>query len=676
MSQHFLCGWEEQQDVDVWDTATGIVSHSNTYVRSGSRAGIIYPGNGQSGYWRKQFYSISGAVWYAGVGLYISLSHAEASAQNFLVFEDNSGNWVIGLKLTSARKLQLFASSGGSQIGSDSAAMATGQWHFIELKGDDYTGTCEAKLNGTSIASGSGGNYNLDRITLGFSSNLTGDVAYYVDDFVLNTNAGSVNNSWVGAANAHIVRLGVDGDGTYQEGARGGADSGSNWGQVDELPWNDATDYYNLDANNDRFDCTLEAADGTGKVPTGSSINSCQVWCRVRGATGSSSCSFKHRIISNTNVQTESSAIVYNEAGTPPPWCTSGDPTITPTSSHPGRLGFISETDPNTSAAWTISGLNSAQIGISAPDASPDIYVSTLWLLVNYTSSVTHYSLTVDAGSYSVSGQTATLARGLKMTANIAEYVIAGQAATLSFGYTMAAAAASYALSVADTAWKRTYAVAADAASYAISGLAATLARGLKLTADAGSYTFTGQAATFSRGFSMVADAASYAVSVAAATSRRTYAVAGEAASYALSASAATLARGLKLAADAGSYTTTGMAATLAYGRAVVAAAGSFLVSGQDAVVALGRKLAALLGEYVVAVEDATLTVTAPNTLQAGEASYAISFSEATLTYSGEAETRRPFWVPSGRPTIKALAANVFRGRPGRAPALGRGGRR
>jgi len=551
-------------------------------------------------------------------------------------------------------------------IGSD-VALTLDTWLRCELLYTYSTRAVTLYINGTATSASGNAHSSYDnasQVLFGWSASATGDV-YYDDVVILDSSAALPSANTNGGLK--VSRLWVDGDGTLDTGeaagTRGGTDSGAVWSQLEENPPNDATDYAILDASGEACPTTLYSASTV--IASGEDIKAVCVSSRGRrGSTGTRYFRRKIRGSSGTwaDIDGADKPISSNT------YYTNGSSGL--------QLQAISATNPDGGAAWTRTALDSAEISTRCMGAYP-IWITAQWAdVVHYTPSATHYTLTCDAASYAISVLAATLARSRVFAADAASYTIAGQAATLSLGFSMVADAASYAVSVADTAWKRTYAVAADAGAYATSVAAATLARGLKLTADAASYAVSVQAATFQRGFSMAADAASYVATVAAATSRRTYAVAGEAASYVLSVGAATLARGIKFAADAGAYTVSVPAATLAYGRKLTAATGSFLVAGQDAIVTVGRKLLALVGAYTVTVEDATLTHTQPGILQADPASYAITFPDAELVYSGEAVARRPFWVPSGRPSIRALASNVFRGRPGRAPALGRGGRR
>lgn len=90
------------------------------------------------------------------------------------------------------------------------------------------------------------------------------------------------------------------------------------------------------------------------------------------------------------------------------------------------------------------------------------------------------YTLTADAGSYSLAGQDATLLKSKVVTADAGSYALAGQDATLTH-----------------TPFGSTYTLTCDAGAYSISGQDAALIRGRVVIADAGDYSLTGQDAAF-----------------------------------------------------------------------------------------------------------------------------------------------------------------------------------
>jgi uncharacterized membrane protein len=157
------------------------------------------------------------------------------------------------------------------------------------------------------------------------------------------------------------------------------------------------------------------------------------------------------------------------------------------------------------------------------------------------------------ATSYATDDISATSRSGSTPTIGAWELVASG-------AYTLAVDAGSYAVSGVSATLKAARRVSATAGSYAIAGQTAGLKRGLKVLATAGSYAITGLDATLSKAGQRVLDA-----------------IAGV---YGLTGSAANLIVTRRMSASAGVYATTGQATTLSRTRRLVAAAGSYLLNG------------------------------------------------------------------------------------------------
>lgn len=110
------------------------------------------------------------------------------------------------------------------------------------------------------------------------------------------------------------------------------------------------------------------------------------------------------------------------------------------------------------------------------------------------------YTLTADAGSFTLSGQDATLSKSRILTADAGAFTLTGQDATLARNRFLTADAGSFTLTGQDAtltyAAAGSYTLVADAGSFTLSGQDATLLKTRILTADAGSFTLSGQSAT------------------------------------------------------------------------------------------------------------------------------------------------------------------------------------
>lgn len=92
-----------------------------------------------------------------------------------------------------------------------------------------------------------------------------------------------------------------------------------------------------------------------------------------------------------------------------------------------------------------------------------------------------NYTLTADVGTYTITGQSATLLRNKVFSADVGSYALTGQNATIT--YTPGAA---------------NYNIVANVGTYTVSGQSASLKRNKRLSADVGTYSLTGQNATIS----------------------------------------------------------------------------------------------------------------------------------------------------------------------------------
>lgn len=110
-------------------------------------------------------------------------------------------------------------------------------------------------------------------------------------------------------------------------------------------------------------------------------------------------------------------------------------------------------------------------------------------LVVTYTAAQ-HYTLTAEAGSYTMAGQDASLRSALKIAAGAGSYSLTGQDASLRFGRKIAAGAGSYSLTGQDAVLRAIRRIAAEGGSYALTGYDANLLIGhhYVLTAEQGYY--------------------------------------------------------------------------------------------------------------------------------------------------------------------------------------------
>jgi hypothetical protein len=111
------------------------------------------------------------------------------------------------------------------------------------------------------------------------------------------------------------------------------------------------------------------------------------------------------------------------------------------------------------------------------------------------------YTLTCDAGSYTITGQDATLLKTRIVVADAGAYTISGQDASVLVTHLLTADAGSYTISGQTASVLVGHVVTADPGAYSVAGQDAALtytpAGGYTLTCDAGSYVISGQDAAF-----------------------------------------------------------------------------------------------------------------------------------------------------------------------------------
>lgn len=242
--------------------------------------------------------------------------------------------------------------------------------------------------------------------------------------------------------------------------------------------------------------------------------------------------------------------------------------------------------------AWRLQtqAASAAAAGTFTAVAGADSYITLGVAILNGTPS--GFTLTASNGSYSITGEAATLSNGLPLADGV--YSLAGQAATLSQGtgnFSLLATAGSYAL----FGFPSNSNLQLDAAngSYAIVG--ENTNNGITLAAAFGSYAMTGEAVTLTQ-----SGGGSFNLSAAFGT----YSITGEATNNAI-----------KFPAAFGSYAITGEAVTLtqAGGPTLIAASGAYALTGQAVTLSeSGFSLVATFGSYGLAGENITTSGSKP----------------------------------------------------------------
>lgn len=207
-----------------------------------------------------------------------------------------------------------------------------------------------------------------------------------------------------------------------------------------------------------------------------------------------------------------------------------------------------------------------------------------------------NYVLNAEAGSFSLTGQAATLQTGRNLNAESGAFTVTGQAATLARQRQLDAQPTSFSYTGQPATLTRTFAINAASGTFSITGQNATLLENENVAAEFGAFIITGQQAQFYRGLSLNAQAGSFTVTGQAAeliVSTPNRILSADPGTYTLTGVAATLARARNFNAEGTSFTLTGAPATLGVQRNVNASVGSFNVLGQPATLSVSRVLKA-----------------------------------------------------------------------------------
>lgn len=342
----------------------------------------------------------------------------------------------------------IFEVNGAVGAGSDVVRL-----HIYDTDGNliETVGAATRDIAGTIHSFSVGGNMNTEAQT-------TGD--WYFDDVTCCDSAGSSPNSVATLVGVRLERLTANGDGDADVSvSRGGADSGTDVGQVDEETPNDATDYIALTANPSEL--FVDASDPTD-LQSGDTIRFVAVGARMSAATTTASSWFP-------SIKTQAAGTEVN--GTSTAWA------VTTWHTHDDTLGtrqykLVQYTDPQGGGAWTQTLVNSVQLGAKTVDGNPDSWCTALWGYVGF--------ITVAAGTEALPGTGQLDATGIAPTVQTPRNVLPGAGA----------------LSVTGFAASLNFSIATATGLLTADGFAPTVNVGTNVTAGTGALMVDGAAPT------------------------------------------------------------------------------------------------------------------------------------------------------------------------------------
>jgi hypothetical protein len=171
--------------------------------------------------------------------------------------------------------------------------------------------------------------------------------------------------------------------------------------------------------------------------------------------------------------------------------------------------------------------------------------------------SITAYTLTADAGSFSLTGAAANLYLGHVLAADPGAFALTGADASLFKGFTLAADGGTFALTGADATLNAARRLPADSGSFSVVGTDASLLRGYALSAGGTAFAFAGSDALLQSSRRLVADAGAFAVAAADAALNAALRLDAGGATFAFAGADAALSLGYRLSCESGSFTLT-----------------------------------------------------------------------------------------------------------------------
>jgi len=241
-------------------------------------------------------------------------------------------------------RARLGTSTGGALLGTSGTVLPQDSWHVIEWREQILTattGAAEVWLDGNRVVNFSGdtsstATLNVQTLLLGIVNNVSSQVANeYVafDDIAVNDTAGTLNNGRAG--DGRIVLLTPSAAGSSTQFTRGGTDTGANFSQVNELP------------------------PSMGQYVGSSTVGQRDLYAMTDVGVAVSSINVVEAIALAQNSDAGGGSI----APTLKSGATINEATAIGLSTSAGYVTSRWETDPATSAAWTIAAVNALEAG-------------------------------------------------------------------------------------------------------------------------------------------------------------------------------------------------------------------------------------------------------------------------------------------------------------------------
>jgi len=340
-----------------WDTTTGSPAIDTTIKRSGTASLLI---NAASESLAHRFRADAATKYFIRFYLYIT----SLPAFTVTICDSGDGFYMpIDMRLTSGGVLQMFDDE-DIQIGSDSPALSISTWYRIEISYDDsnVNNLVTARIDGVDFVTDEIGPDVANGGVARFGTLNAVAATFYIDDIAINDTSGSYQNSWPGAGSIVHMHPNAAGDAAATAGI---------FADIDEVTPDDATSYIEVDtAIPANYNFESSADRGIGALDT---ITLVQAGTRQRPETAASA-AWTPQIKSQSGGTTESGTSTTHNDTT---WKTNGDVL-------PRVYKLTSYVDPQAGGAWTPALLDTMIVGVNVTDATPDLWFSTIWVLVEH----------------------------------------------------------------------------------------------------------------------------------------------------------------------------------------------------------------------------------------------------------------------------------------------------
>ncbi len=359
-------GFEIGSSADA-NTTSGTFSIQSSTVRTGTYALRVNPTTTGAGYFSLAHQATTTglvttnlqATYY--VRMYFRYATKPSSSNEYIAALRDSTQNKFGVGINSSGQLTVYDRTGTLQ-GTGTTALSQDTWYRIDFTaGTSATASYEVRINGASELSGTidTGATNTEAVRLGKVANLNGNsVDFYYDDVAWE------DSTW--APDGKSLLLLATANGATMDFTTG--TNSSNYAEVDEVPTDSDTTYIK---NAAASGLALMAFQDTADVGIFGTINAIKLWVTTREDTSATSATTLKIRSGGSDANTSSG---YNGS-----------------TSYENRF-LIRSTDPNTSTAWTTSGVDAVEAGVNEANAVSD-RISNIAILIDWTPSETLRSL-------------------------------------------------------------------------------------------------------------------------------------------------------------------------------------------------------------------------------------------------------------------------------------------